>query len=81
MKWGMRPGLHTHLVIACLDPLLIKVMLPKVTLVVIHSVRFPAVGALGSMGRRSRRGDGSWGGVPPPATADDVSALARASAR
>jgi hypothetical protein len=32
-------------------------------------------------GRDSRRGDGNWGGVPPPAPADDVSALARASAR
>jgi hypothetical protein len=32
-------------------------------------------------GRDSRRGDGSWGGVPSPAAADDASALARASAR
>jgi hypothetical protein len=29
-------------------------------------------------GRDSRRGDGSWGRVPPPATADDASALDRA---
>jgi hypothetical protein len=32
-------------------------------------------------GMDSRRGDGSWGGVPPPAPTDDASALARASAR
>jgi hypothetical protein len=53
MKQGARPRSHTHLVIARLDPLLIKAMVPKVALAVIRSVRFPAVGAPGSMRARS----------------------------
>jgi hypothetical protein len=56
----------THLVIVSLDPLLIKVVTPKVTLAVIHCVWFPAVGAPGDMragstlGGRGNRG-GSLG--------------------
>jgi hypothetical protein len=49
VKRGARPRSRTHLVIACLDPLLIKAMAPKITLAVIRSVRFPAVGAPGRM--------------------------------
>jgi hypothetical protein len=47
----------THLVIASFDPLLVKVMSPKVTLVVIHRMWFPAVGAPGDV-----RAWGAFGG-------------------
>jgi hypothetical protein len=49
VKQGARPRSCTHLVVASLDPHLIKAMMPKIALAVIRSVRFPAVGAPGRM--------------------------------
>jgi hypothetical protein len=53
---------RTHLVIAGLDPFLIKAVSPKVALAVIRSVRFPAVGAPGYMRAGSTLGSGGNGG-------------------
>jgi hypothetical protein len=63
MGWGVRPTARTHLVVASLDPLLIKAVSPKVALVVIHSMWFPAVGAPGDMrAGGTLRGGGNRGG-------------------
>jgi hypothetical protein len=57
MGWGARAIARTHLVIASLDPLLVKAMSPKVALAVVCSVWFPAVGAPGDV-----RAWGAFGG-------------------
>jgi hypothetical protein len=62
MGWGARAIARTHLVIARLDPLLVKAMSPKVTLAVIRCVWFPAVGAPGDVRARSAFGGRGNGG-------------------
>jgi hypothetical protein len=63
MGWGARTAPRTHLIVASLDPLLIKAMTPKVTLAIIRSVWFPAVGAPGDMRAwGTLRGRGNRGG-------------------
>jgi hypothetical protein len=58
MGWGARTAPRTHLVVVRFDPLLVKAMAPKVTLAVIRSVWFPAIGALGDMRAGSALGGG-----------------------
>jgi hypothetical protein len=63
MGWGAQTTVCAHLVVVSLDPLLIKAMMPKVTLAVIRSVWFLAVGAPGDMRVGSAlRGGGNRGG-------------------
>jgi hypothetical protein len=87
VKRGVRPRSRTHLIVACLDPLLIKVMTPKITLAVIHSVGLPAVGAPGSMRACSApwhsQSGGNHVGVPLAASRQGVMVflLMRARAR